>query len=61
MSATLDAEKIAAYFDNCPTIHVPGRTFPVDIGFLEDAVEFSGWHINENSNSPYAKRGGFLL
>ncbi|PVG04614.1 P-loop containing nucleoside triphosphate hydrolase protein [Serendipita vermifera] len=57
MSATLDADKVAAYFDNCPTIHVPGRTFPVDVGFLEDAIEFSSWHINENSSSPYAKRG----
>jgi ATP-dependent RNA helicase DHX29 len=54
MSATLDAEKVAAFFGNCPTIHVPGRTFPVDVRYLEDAVEFSGWQIDESS--PYAKR-----
>lgn len=55
MSATLDAEKIAEYFGGCPTIHVPGRTFPVDVRYLEDAVEMTKWSISENS--PYARRG----
>lgn len=54
MSATLDAEKIANYFDNCETLHVPGRTFPVDVQFLEDAIELTKWSISEDS--PYAKR-----
>ncbi|KAF8641157.1 hypothetical protein AX17_000792 [Amanita inopinata Kibby_2008] len=54
MSATVDAEKIATYFDNCPTLNVPGRTFPVDVRYLEDAVEIAKWHITENS--PYARR-----
>ncbi|KDQ63609.1 hypothetical protein JAAARDRAFT_119632 [Jaapia argillacea MUCL 33604] len=54
MSATVDANKISAYFGGCPTLHVPGRTFPVDIRYLEDAVEFSGWSIQETS--PYARR-----
>lgn len=30
-SATLDADKFRAYFNNCPIIRVPGRVFPVDI------------------------------
>ncbi|CAG7847697.1 ATP-dependent RNA helicase Dhx29; AltName: Full=DEAH box protein 29 [Serendipita indica DSM 11827] len=55
MSATLDAVKIAEYFGQCPTIYVPGRTFPVNVGFLEDAVQFAGWRIDESS--PYARRG----
>ncbi|KIM34405.1 hypothetical protein M408DRAFT_303614 [Serendipita vermifera MAFF 305830] len=54
MSATLDAEKISGFFGDCPIIRVPGRTFPVDIAFLEDAIEFSGWQIKDSS--PYAKR-----
>lgn len=54
MSATVDAEKIANFFGGCPTLHVPGRTFPVDVRYLEDAVEFTGWSINESS--PYARR-----
>ncbi|KAG8906193.1 hypothetical protein FRB99_007409 [Tulasnella sp. 403] len=52
MSATLDAGKISAYFGNCPTLHVPGRTFPVDVKFLEDAVEYTQWKLSDNS--PYA-------
>jgi HrpA-like RNA helicase len=30
MSATLEAEKLSAYFDDAPVISVPGRTFPVE-------------------------------
>lgn len=30
MSATLEAEKLSAFFDNAPVISVPGRTFPVE-------------------------------
>lgn len=29
MSATLEAERLAEYFNNAPVIHVPGRTFPI--------------------------------
>jgi ATP-dependent helicase HrpB len=31
MSATLDAEKVSAYLENCPIIRVPGRTYPVTV------------------------------
>jgi HrpA-like RNA helicase len=31
MSATLEAEKLSAFFDGAPVISVPGRTFPVTI------------------------------
>lgn len=54
MSATMDAEKISEYFGGCPTLHVPGRTFPVDVNFLEDAIDFTDWAISESS--PYARR-----
>jgi len=52
MSATVDADKLSNYFNGCPTLHVPGRTFPVDVRFLEDAIEYANWSIQENS--PYA-------
>ncbi|KAI0702499.1 P-loop containing nucleoside triphosphate hydrolase protein [Cytidiella melzeri] len=55
MSATLDADKISNYLDGCPVMQVPGRTFPVDVKYLEDAVELVKWKINESS--PYALRG----
>jgi ATP-dependent RNA helicase DHX29 len=57
MSATVDADKISNFFGGCPVIYVPGRTFPVDVKFLEDAVEYTKWSISEFS--PYARRGEF--
>ena len=59
MSATVDAEKIAGYFGGCPTLHVPGRTFPVDVRYLEDTLETTKWWISESS--PYAVKGMFAL
>ncbi|RKP07362.1 P-loop containing nucleoside triphosphate hydrolase protein, partial [Thamnocephalis sphaerospora] len=42
MSATVDAQRFAAYFQGCPIISIPGRTFPVDVHYLEDVVELTG-------------------
>ncbi|KAL8640168.1 MAG: hypothetical protein Q9228_002882 [Teloschistes exilis] len=39
MSATVDAVKFSSYFDGAPVLTVPGRTFPVETKFLEDALE----------------------
>ena len=36
MSATLDAERFSKYFNSCPIINIPGRTFPVKEHYLED-------------------------
>ncbi|ODN94181.1 DEAH box polypeptide 36 [Cryptococcus wingfieldii CBS 7118] len=55
MSATVDAEKISNFFGGAPYMSVPGRTFPVTVNYLEDAVELAGWSIDERS--PYAVRG----
>ena len=49
MSATVDAEKISNFFGGCPFFSVPGRTFPVQVNYLEDAVEVADWHIDESS------------
>lgn len=38
MSATLDAEKFQQYFDNCPMLSIPGRTFPVEIFYTPEPV-----------------------
>ncbi len=58
MSATLDAEKISNFFGGCPVISVPGRTFPVDVRYLEDAIEYTRYAITPSS--PYARRGQSL-
>ncbi|KAJ3558034.1 hypothetical protein NM688_g1149 [Phlebia brevispora] len=55
MSATLDAEKFSKYFDDCPVLQIPGRTFPVEVRYLEDAIEFTKWKVTEDS--PYAIHG----
>lgn len=36
MSASMDANLFARYFDNCPVISVPGRCFPVNDLYLTD-------------------------
>ena len=45
MSATLNADMFARYFSEygCPTIDVPGRTFPVQAFYLEDVLEHTGY------------------
>jgi HrpA-like RNA helicase len=36
MSATVDAQLFQSYFDGCPAISIPGKTFPVEDYFLSD-------------------------
>uniref|UniRef100_A0A672ZNG8 Putative ATP-dependent RNA helicase DHX57 n=1 Tax=Sphaeramia orbicularis TaxID=375764 RepID=A0A672ZNG8_9TELE len=55
MSATLNANLFSEYFYNCPTVHIPGRTFPVDQFFLEDAISKTGYVIEDGS--PYMRSG----
>ncbi|PYQ76643.1 MAG: hypothetical protein DMG01_16670 [Acidobacteria bacterium] len=33
MSATLDSRAVSAFFDDCPVIEVPGRPYPLDVGY----------------------------
>ena len=39
MSATVNASRFSKYLNNAPILNVPGRTFPVQTMFLEDAIE----------------------
>jgi ATP-dependent helicase HrpB len=43
MSATLDSAPVAAFLNGCPVVDVPGRLYPVDVGYapgvtMSDAV-----------------------
>lgn len=49
MSATVDAVKFSSYFDGAPVLTVPGRTFPVESRFLEDALEETSFSNNDSS------------
>lgn len=35
-SATLDSDKFSKYFNNCPVIKIPGRTFPVEVLYTRE-------------------------
>lgn len=48
MSATVDATRFSSYFGGAPVLDVPGRTFPVESQFLEDAIESTGYTIGED-------------
>jgi ATP-dependent RNA helicase DHX29 len=47
MSATVDAERFSNYLGGAPVLNVPGRTFPVRVQYLEDAVELTGYSIDQ--------------
>ncbi|KAF2687783.1 ATP-dependent RNA helicase A [Lentithecium fluviatile CBS 122367] len=41
MSATVDAQRFSKYLNDAPILNVPGRTFPVQTRYLEDAIEMT--------------------
>lgn len=47
MSATVDSERFSKYFGGAKVLNVPGRTFPVNINYLEDAVELTGHTVDK--------------
>lgn len=47
MSATVDAERFSNYFGGAKVLNVPGRTFPVNVNYLEDAVELTGHTVDK--------------
>ncbi|KAK2151742.1 hypothetical protein LSH36_353g09030 [Paralvinella palmiformis] len=49
MSATMDAGKFSSYFQHCPVIEVPGRTYPVEVHHLEDILEVTGYTLESGS------------
>ncbi|XP_041667753.1 ATP-dependent RNA helicase DHX29 [Cheilinus undulatus] len=49
MSATVDCDKFSNYFNRCPIINIPGRTFPVEVFHLEDIVEETGYVLEKDS------------
>lgn len=50
MSATVNAERFSDYLDGAPIMNVPGRTFPVDTKYLEDAVEVTNFITGSGSH-----------
>ncbi|XP_060764891.1 ATP-dependent RNA helicase DHX29 isoform X2 [Neoarius graeffei] len=54
MSATVDCNKFALYFNRCPVVTIPGKTFPVEVFHLEDIVEETGYVLEQDSE--YSQR-----
>ena len=50
MSATVNAQRFSDYLNGAPIVDVPGRTFPVQAKFLEDAIELTG-HTSEDATT----------
>jgi ATP-dependent RNA helicase DHX29 len=64
MSATVDALRFSKYLDGAPILTVPGRTFPVQTKYLEDAIERTHYtttttdKINNSDGSGNEEEGG---
>lgn len=51
MSATLEAQRFSNYLGGVPVLNIPGRTFPVEMKYLEDAVEMTNYRLSEDESS----------
>lgn len=51
MSATLEAQRFSNYLGGVPVMNIPGRTFPVEMKYLEDAIELTGYRLSENESN----------
>ncbi|CAI7651141.1 unnamed protein product, partial [Penicillium manginii] len=51
MSATLEAQRFSTYLGGVPVLNIPGRTFPVEMKYLEDAVEMTGYRLSEDEKN----------
>lgn len=51
MSATVDAQRFSNYLGGVPVLNIPGRTFPVELKYLEDAVEMTNYRLSEDDSN----------
>ncbi|KAF1967534.1 P-loop containing nucleoside triphosphate hydrolase protein [Bimuria novae-zelandiae CBS 107.79] len=54
MSATVDANRFSSYLNGAPVLTVPGRTFPVQTQYLEDAIELTHYTATANNKATNA-------
>ncbi|KAK2857300.1 hypothetical protein FQN49_004837 [Arthroderma sp. PD_2] len=50
MSATVDAKRFSDYLNGAPILNIPGRMYPVETKYLEDAIELTH-HRPDNEES----------
>jgi ATP-dependent RNA helicase DHX29 len=47
MSATVDAERFSSYLNGAPVLNIPGRTYPVEVKYLEDVIELVDYSLED--------------
>jgi ATP-dependent RNA helicase DHX29 len=57
MSATVDAERFSDYLGGAPVLKVPGRTFPVQEFYLEDAIETTNFKAEDDPRGSRTRKG----
>ncbi len=56
MSATIDTSRFSSYFGNAPVVNVPGRSYPVEVEYIE--LPFEDVDFAPDSSSALVSRGG---
>lgn len=56
MSATLNSDKFSKYYGDCPKMHIPGFTFPVEEFYLEDAILFTRFQFPDDTRNVGAQK-----
>jgi ATP-dependent RNA helicase DHX29 len=47
MSATVDAVHLSSYLNGAPILNIPGRAYPVEVKYLEDAIELVNYSLED--------------
>lgn len=55
MSATLDANTLCSYFNNCPLMHIEGLAYPVEDLYLEDILRLTQYQLPEKPPPKFQK------
>lgn len=56
MSATIDAEKLSEYFNNCMIMKIEGLAYPVQDVYLEDILQFTKFKLPVDIKGKTVKR-----
>ncbi|PVV04558.1 hypothetical protein BB560_000945, partial [Smittium megazygosporum] len=59
MSATINAEHISKYFTGCRIFKIPGRTFLVDVHYIEDIIQCCNYRLGRYSEYAITERFNF--
>ena len=59
MSATIEAQLFQTYMGGCPSLHIPGRTHPVEVLYLEQVAGMLEGGVNLSFPSPDKGKGGW--